>query len=433
MDPLSVAGAAAERPDALALVGHGEALTYRELASRVRARAAELDPGALQVVTPRARIEDVVTLLAAVEAQVPLVLLHPRASEAERAERLALARRAPVPPGTLALLFTSGTTGSPKVAVLSRRAFTAAARASAQHLGWRPGDRWGLLLPPAHVGGLSVPLRCVQGRAAVVVGSERFDASGAIELVEREGVTLLSLVPTMLARMLDAGWSPGPAVRAVLIGGAPLPEGLRARAIERGVPLRATYGMTETCAQVATAEIPTEPGVGRPLPGVELRIVDGEIRVRGPSLFDGYLGEPPPFDADGFFPTGDAGRLDEAGRLHVLGRLDDRIITGGENVDPLEVERALEAQPAIDEACVFGLPDPEWGTRVVAFVVSAASDAELRAALADARGSLASHRRPRQVHRVSELPRSPSGKKLRRLASARAPHLVPLELVPLES
>jgi len=422
-NPLSLEAAAREAPEATALVTDRASLTYRELASAVRERAATLTERPL-VVSPRATPQDLITLLAAVAAHRPLVLLHPRSTEGERARRLALLERAPVPEGTLAILFTSGTTGEPKAAVLPREAFAAALEASAARLGWRPDDRWALWLPPAHVGGLSIPLRCVQGRAAVVLRDGPFDAPAAIEAVANERITLLSLVPTMLRRMLDAGWQPPAHLRVALIGGAPLDAALRRRAVDAGVPVRPTYGMTETCAQLATAERPEEPGVGRPLPGMAVAIRGSGIAVRGPALFAGYLGEPPPFDGEGWFATGDAGRLDEAGRLHVLGRLDDRILTGGENVDPVEVEDALEAHPAIAEAAVFGLDDAEWGQRVAALVVPAGSDAA--AAIATVNGSLGAHRRIREAFAVAALPRTAGGKKRRAACAAVAAETPPL-------
>jgi len=425
-DALDLSLAAAEAPHRLALVSTTERLTYAELSARVARRARTLR--APVSIAPTLDVDTMVTLLAAVAARAPLVLLHPRGTAEDHATRRALIERATLPPDTLALLFTSGTTGVPKVALLPRTSVAAALGASAERLGWQPEDRWGLLLPPAHIGGLSVLLRCVQGRATTVLGASPFDAPAAIDQVERERITLLSVVPTMLAHLLDAGWRPPAHLRAVLVGGAALPPELHRRALAAGVPVHATYGMTETCAQMATAA-PDEPGVGRPLPGVQLRIDEGQIRVRGPSLFAGYLGRPSPFDADGFFPTGDAGYLDDAGYLHVTGRLDDRIVTGGENVDPAVVEAALEAHPALVEAAVFGAPDPVWGQVVSAFVVSSLPDDALRETVAQVAANLAAHERPRRVLRVDAVPRTPSGKKQRR-ADAADGRLLSLEAEP---
>src|SRR5690606_8955190 len=155
--------------------------------------------------------------------------------------------------------------------------------------------------------------------------------------------------------------------------GAACSERVLARAVSRGLPLRTTYGLTEACSQVTTAIRDVrgpEDGSGEPLPGVLLRIGEsGSIQVRGPPLFDGYLGMPSPFDAEGWFETGDLGRIDQAGRLHVLARRRDLIVTGGENVYPAEVESALERLPGVRAACVFGVCDETWGQRVVAAVV----------------------------------------------------------------
>ncbi len=423
-DPLSLAEAAAERPDALALVDGPVRLTYAQLLTAVDQRAKELPEDDPLVLSPRPRTDDVVTLLAAVSSQRPLVLIHPRATDDERSRRLGLVHGASIPADTLAVLFTSGTTGSPKAAVLSRAAVSAALEAHARHGGWHEDDRWALWLPPAHIGGLSIPLRCIQGRATVVLRDGAFDPSDAIAVIDTEAITLLSVVPTMLRRLLDAGFQAPAHLRAVLVGGAPLDDALRERAIAAGVPIRPTYGMTETCAQLATATGPTEPGVGRPLPGMEVAIREGEIMTRGPALFSGYLGESPPFDRDGWFATGDSGRLDAGGRLHVLGRLDDRILSGGENVDPLEVEHALEAHPRIAEAAVFGTPDPEWGQRVSAFLV--AKEGNLAGALAEVNDSLAGHRRVRDAYVVDALPRTAGGKKRRRACVELAASLEPL-------
>ena len=425
-DPLSLAIAAEAKPKGTALIEAGDPMSYRELWDAVQRRAADLAGDGPLVLSPRPTTDDIVTLLAAVAIERPLVLIHPRASDTERARRLALLDRAPIPKGTLALLFTSGTGGEAKAAVLSRDAVAAALRANAERHGWNDDDRWALWLPPAHIGGLSIPLRCVQGRAAVVLRDGPFDPAEAIAAVERDRITLLSLVPTMLRRLLDAEWKPPPHLRLVLVGGAALDEGLQKRASAAGVPTRTTYGMTETCAQLATATGPEEPGVGRPMPTMEVAIRAGEIVARGPALFAGYLGEPAPLDDGGWFATGDAGRLDEEGRLHVLGRLDDRILTGGENVDPLEVERALEAHPAIAEAAVFGAPDPEWGQRVSALLVPTAGPGELPAAIASVNEALAGHRRIRAAFAVDALPRTGGGKKRRRECDAIAATLTPL-------
>jgi O-succinylbenzoic acid--CoA ligase len=239
-------------------------------------------------------------------------------------------------------------------------------------------------------------------------------------------VTLLSLVPTQLGRLLalEPLWEPPRHLRALLLGGAAAPVALLDAARARGVPVLTTYGLTEACSQVAT-QAPGTPcsaaeGAGRPLPGIGVRVVDGEIQVRGPTLPSGYVGgDPPPLTADGWLRTGDRGWLDAEGRLHVLGRAGDVIVTGGEKVHPLEVERVLEAFAGVTAACAVGVRDPVWGQRVVALVVAqAGSNLDLADLWRWTREKLATFKRPRRMALVGELPLSPGGK-LDRAAAAR--------------
>jgi O-succinylbenzoic acid--CoA ligase len=463
-DALSVADAARDAPDRPALVGGGRTLTYAELAGRVASVVAGLDARGLLgfapvAFTPRVDVESVVRILALVEAGVPFVPLHPKLGERERAtlardaavaavlpddvawpepaSRIHAHARAPISPErTLAILFTSGTTGRPKGAVLSRRAFLAAARASAERLPLGPGDRWLLCMPPAHVGGLSVIIRAVLARAAVVLGpsGEGFDAAAVAAALHRDAITHLSLVPTMLHRLLalEPRFEAPPALEAILLGGAPADAQLLEEARARRLPVRATYGLTEACSQVATATAEDwEKGVAgaRPLPGVEVRVVGGEIELRGPTLFDGYLGHDraTTFRDDGFFPTGDLGALDAEGRLHLRGRRADLILSGGENVYPAEVEAALVANENVRAACVFGVSDPEWGERVAAALVLAPGLhlEDARRACAEASEALAAFKRPRLVAVLDELPTRGIGKLDRRRAAELAtPSLV---------
>ncbi len=270
-----------------------------------------------------------------------------------------------------------------------------------------PEDRWLCCLPLWHVGGLSILHRsAIYGTTAVL--HDGFDAARVRESIESGEATLVSLVATMLRRLIDAGLRDWPALRAALVGGGPIPPDIHAWAASTGFPLRATYGMTETASQVVTGDPGTPGPAGRPLLGVDLRIGDGgEILVRGPMVAPGAVAE------DGWLHTGDRGRLDAEGRLHVEGRLDDAIVTGGENVAALEVEEALLSHPAVAEAAVAGRPDPEWGEAVTAWVVLAAeaTDAEL---LAHCRERLAGFKVPKAVRRVGELPRNAAGKVVRR-------------------
>jgi O-succinylbenzoic acid--CoA ligase len=295
---------------------------------------------------------------------------------------------------------TSGTTGAPKAVELTYANHVASAIASADALGVEADDRWLCPLPLHHVGGLNVLIRSVINGTAVVL-HERFDADRVRATIEAGEVTLASLVPTMLARLRAAGLRQAPGLRAIALGGGPIPAGLLDWAQETGIPVVPVYGMTETCSQVVAGS------PGRPLRGVELEIGAGrEILVRGPMVARGAVA------TDGWLHTGDLGRLDVDGRLHVLGRLKELIVTGGENVAPLEVEQALLAHPAVADAAVAGLPDPDWGEAVTAFVVlrEPAAPEELREWC---RERLEPFKVPKAIHAVERLPRNAGGKLLR--------------------
>jgi O-succinylbenzoic acid--CoA ligase len=275
--------------------------------------------------------------------------LDPRLPAPARQRVLAAVRPdAPVADGDALVVATSGTTGEPKCAVLTHDAVAASAEATSARLEVDPAaDRWLACLPLAHVGGLSVVTRALVTGTPLTV-HEGFDAA-AVAAAARGGATLVSLVPTALRRVDPALF------RTVVLGGSAMPADLPRNAVT-------TYGMTETGSGVVYD--------GRPLDGVEVRAVDGEIHLRCPMLLRAYRDGSDPRDADGWFPTGDAGAWDDAdGRLRVHGRIGDVIVTGGEKVWPAAVERVLEAQPGVAEVAVVGRPDQEWGHRVVAVVV----------------------------------------------------------------
>src|SRR3954451_20047016 len=302
-------------------------------------------------------------------------------------------RGAPDPDETWVVLHTSGTTAAPQPVGLTYGNSGASAAAAAANLPLGPDDRWLCVMPLFHVGGLSILTRSAFAGSDVIV-HERFEAEAVRDSLESGEATVVSLVPTMLRRLRAAGLRRAPALRAALIGGGPVPGDLLDWGEEIGLPLLQTYGMTETCSQIATAS----PGsrAARPLPDVELRIGDGgEILVRGPMVSAGALSE-----EDGWLHTGDRGSLDPDGSLHVSGRIKDTIVTGGENVAAAEVEEALVAHPAVADAAVVGRPDPEWGEAVTAFVVvsdAAVADAELASWC---RGRLAGYKVPRAIVRV---------------------------------
>jgi O-succinylbenzoic acid--CoA ligase len=318
--------------------------------------------------------------------------LDPRLPGPARERVLAAARPdEPVEEGDALVVATSGTTGEPKAVVLTHEAVAASARATSARLAVDPDrDRWLACLPLAHVGGLSVVTRALVTGTPLTV-QDGFDAA-AVAAAAGDGCTLVSLVPAVLPRMDPA------AFRVVVLGGSAMPPDLPPNAV-------ATYGMTETGSGVVYD--------GVPLDGVDLRVVGGEIHVRAPMLLRCYRDGTDPMDPDGWFPTGDAGAWDPgAGRLSVHGRTGDLVITGGENVWPVAVERVLATHPGVAEVAVVGRPDPEWGSRVVALVVptdpaAPPSLASLRDAV---RAELPGYAAPRELELVTALPRTTSGK-----------------------
>jgi O-succinylbenzoic acid--CoA ligase len=307
------------------------------------------------------------------------------------------------PQDTATVMFTSGTTAGPKEVCLSYDNWLWNAIGSALALGLDQDERWLCPMPLAHVGGLSIQIRSAIYGTTVLL-HERFDTQATLTALMDPGerVTLVSLVPTMLARLLDAGLRQPPSLRWALLGGGPIAPGLLERARGAGVPVAPSYGMTEACSQIATN--------GWPLLGVELRIDgDGEVLVRGKTVAAGALA------ADGWLHSGDLGSLDEQGRLSIAGRIADTIVTGGENVSPVEVEAVLLEHPAVADAAVFGRPDPEWGEAVIAHVVlregTGVQEQELRRHCA---ASLAPFKVPKRVEFVAEVPRGVTGKLLRR-------------------
>jgi O-succinylbenzoic acid--CoA ligase len=437
-DLLSIRAAAAQAGSDVALLCAGRAWTYAQLAARVDAQmpalARECRDGRAYPLVADNTLASVVTLLALLELRVPVLLVHPRLTAGERAGLLAQAARSgPVAhPDAAAIIHTSGTTGHSRGAVLTRSALLASAAASAANLGWRDDDRWLACMPIARVGGLSILTRCLAARRAVVL-ADGFAAAAFPVLMTEQRITLASLVPTMLTRVLDAhpGWTPPAHLRAVLVGGAAAPPKLLARAADRRIPVVLTYGLTETCSQVVATPYadrfqPAARGAGLPLPSVALRVVEGRIEVRGPMLMAGYWNAPP-LPPSGWFDTGDLGALDEAGALHVHARRADLVVTGGENVYPAEVEQALEECPGIAAAAVFGVPDETWGQTVAALLVADGGtppDERDLARWIEAR--LAAHKRPRHFAFLPALPQTPAGKLDRAALAALSGEMRPL-------
>ncbi len=327
-----------------------------------------------------------------------------------------------------AIVFTSGTSGKPKAALLTVGAFYASALASTERIGKRDDDRWLCVLPLYHVGGLSIILRAAIDGTTVELMPKFSEVSLNAKLHESP-ITLLSVVPTMLFRMLETRLphQVPKALRLILLGGAAPSLELLQRAAALNMPIATTYGMTETASQVATA-LPDLPirklgTVGKPLDGNQIRIVDehgaelaadkhGEIIINGQTLMTEYVNNPEATSKalrDGWLYTGDIGYLDEDGDLFVLQRRSDLIISGGENVYPAEVEAVLLSHPLVAQALVVGLPDAEWGQTVAALVVIDGSITEAQL-LAYCQGKLARYKQPRRILFVTELPLTASGK-----------------------
>jgi O-succinylbenzoic acid--CoA ligase len=321
--------------------------------------------------------------------------LDPRLPGPARERVLAAARPdEPVDDGDALVVATSGTTGDPKAAVLTHDAIAASALATSARLGVdRATDRWLACLPLAHVGGLSVVTRALATGTPLTV-HDGFDPATVVAAAH-SGATLVSLVPTALRRVDPRLF------RTVVLGGSAMPDKLPANVVT-------TYGMTETGSGVVYD--------GVPLDGVELRVVDGEVQVRAPMLLRSYRDGTDPRTADGWYPTGDAGRWDETtGRLRVDGRVGDVIVTGGEKVWPTAVERVLSRDPTVAEVAVVGRPDPEWGERVVAVVVPAdpRNPPSLDGLRATVKRELAAYAAPRELRLVESLPRTALGKVVR--------------------
>jgi O-succinylbenzoic acid--CoA ligase len=443
---LSIFAAAREAPNRLALITETARFTYFELAALTASRAAVLGqvrgPVLLQ---PQLDLDSLLWLYAAAATGTPFLALHAQATPSERAAVQALTgAQAPPPPdlaiapligerevdpeGPFSLMLTSGSTGTPKVVVLSRRAVLASATGSEYNLGLDEEERWLLCLPVSHVAGLSILVRMLGARRTVVLLAP--GAAGLLARVKDLGrqiheqrVTLVSLVPTLLERLLQDGFQPPATLRAVLLGGAGCTPDLAERARQAGIPLLTSYGLTETGSQIAArryaerhVSLAQRNGCvssGHPLAGVKIKIVGERIAIKAPTLLSGYVGAATPaVDADGWFVTTDRGVLGPEGELYVLGRTDSVILTGGEKVDPEEVERALRALPEVRDACVFGLPSGEFGQRVVAVVVPTASTPSLKLEqlTVQLRSQLARFKLPRALVIADALPFTASGK-----------------------
>jgi O-succinylbenzoic acid--CoA ligase len=316
----------------------------------------------------------------------------------------------PVPAGTAAVVLTSGTTHVPKAVELTFAGVTSIGHGWARAFGEEADDRWLVCVPLHHVSGLAILARASVSGFAVTV-HDRFDVR-AVGDAPAAGATIVSMVPVMLQRLLDHD-APMHGYRRVVVGGAPLSPALRAHAEAAGVALVEAYGQTETWGGCVLD--------GRPIAGAQVRLGPlGEIEIAGDMVMRGYRGDPDAtrgaFTSDGWLRTGDVGAFGDDGRLRIVDRLRDIVITGGVNVSPVEVEHVLAGHPAVADVAVAGRADPEWGERVVAYVVvrsdvAVPSLADLRAF---ARDRLGAAKLPRELVLVDAVPRSAGGKILRR-------------------
>jgi len=432
-----LARAASQRPDGAALQTPDGACSYAQLYASARYGAGELEArgvtrGARVAIALPAGLDFAQALHACLLLGAVAVPVDLRLSEDERTQIAAgstLLIDEPIGEGlpaagvpeasahdlgaTAVIIHTSGTTSAPRPIELTYGNFLWSALGSAVALGLDPRERWLCAMPLSHVGGLSILLRSAIYATSAIV-HERFQEDRVLHALRTQEVTLVSLVATTLARLLDAGLERPPELRRALTGGGPVPPALVRRARSAGVPVSLTYGLTESCSQATTTPLADEGDAGTagpPLFCTRAQIAsDGEILLRGPTI------APAAPAADGWLHTGDLGELDERGRLLVSGRKADTIISGGENVAPAEVEAVLEAHPQVLEAAVIGRSDPRWGEAVTAIVVVRGKETvDLEQLRAHCASLLAPYKVPKQLVLSSEpLPRTRSGKLLRR-------------------
>jgi O-succinylbenzoic acid--CoA ligase len=368
----------------------GESLTFGEVADAVNERPVD----GTVLVNPGLDVGSVIDLLAVMSkgsAVITAGVADPGAIDAA---------------GAASVVFTSGSTGGPKGVRLTRENWEAAAEASMEHLGHGPADSWLLALPLHHVAGLSILIRSAYSGGAVRLLAGFDPVTYAAHL--RRGVTVASMVPTMMRLVLEVDPRPYDGLKAVLLGGGPIPDNLLEQAGAARLPVLPTYGLTETAGQVATLKpgAPLE-NKAHPLPGVMLRIeAEGRIAVRGPMLSPGYIGEPDRGGED-WLVTGDLGTIDDEGALRVTGRADTIIVSGGENIDPALVEAALLRVTGVERALVAGVASEMWGMEIVCLYVGEPNAAKVEA---DLREMLPGFMIPKRWLQVAELPTTPVGK-----------------------
>lgn len=424
-------------PNRVALVSEGDSITYAELEAEAtlvarRLAAHGVRRGSSTVLAMRPSRDYIVLLHALTKLGAVAIPLSPALTAEER--RVALEGQGDVvlldEAATLTRteadmpllgehdmsephcrIATSGTAGTPQLIELTFGNHLWSAVGSAFNIGVSPEDVWLCCLPLSHVAGLSIVMRsAIYGTGMRLL--QEFDVETVAEALEQGGVTLMSLVPTMLLRLLEAGVDLG-RPRAILVGGGPVPQSALEEALAGGASVIQTYGLTEAASQVTTLspeDAASKVGsAGRPLLTTHLRIAEGEILVQGPTVSPGSI------DADGWLHTGDMGRIDEDGFLWVEGRIDDLIVSGGENVSPFEVESVIAEHESVAEVAVVGRDDPEWQQAVTAVVVpSAGAEVDPEELRRHCLERLAGYKVPKRFEFATELPRTRSGKLKRR-------------------
>lgn len=394
-------------------------LNVRLAEAEITDRLSRLDPVCLVCEAETAEVADSV-------ASVPVVSIDsddPSPVPSLTPVPNATLDRTPVKPSDVAtIVFTSGTTGTPTAVKLTVKNLLWSALGSALRLGVSPDDRWLCCLPMYHTGGLMPVFRSALYGSTLVI-QRNFSPDTTATVIADQDCTGVSLVPTMLSRLIESGWNPPAHLDTVLVGGARSRPPLLEQARKRDIPVHPTYGMTETASQVATArpaDVDIDPEtVGYPLLPTAVTIVNeegapvgadtvGEIVVDGPTVSPGFLEESVPRSQYGM-RTGDLGQWTDAGRLRIVGRVDDLISTGGETVAPESVRQVLESHPAVQEAAIVGIPDETWGERVGAMVVASDTKVDETALEAHCREELAGFAVPRVWAFTGEIPRTASG------------------------
>jgi len=313
------------------------------------------------------------------------------------------------------IMNTSATTGEFKSVPLRWEQFSAHVKASLKSIGVTTLDNWLLVLPMYHISGLTILMRSLYNGTQMTI-LEKFDEEQILSLIERGIINIISIVPTMLNRIVER--IEKHKLRVVLVGGEFIPKALVEKSVIRNIPLYKTYGMTETTSQSTTFSVLEYPekidSVGIPLENVDIRIENpdekgiGEVLIKSPMLMDGYLGKE---NISGYFNTEDVGYLDEDGFLNIIARRKNVIISGGENIYPKEIENILYAHPKINECVVVGHIDEKWGQVPVLYLVSSLGEHEILEYLSN---KLAKYKIPKKIIYLEELPKNSVGKILKK-------------------